>query len=72
MKALRSGLVIFSAVLVGFVLGAYLYRPSPVHAQNIGGGIRMQKVTEGYNIVIGSQVMAFSCTQENCFIAVRP
>jgi hypothetical protein len=71
MSAFRYGVAIFAAVSLGFLFGAYVYHPSVIHAQS-ASGIRIEKVTEGYNAVIGSQVVAFSCTQEDCFIAVRP
>jgi hypothetical protein len=67
MKSIKSALVILSAVLLGAVLGIFLSRPPQVKAAL--SGLRVQKVTEGYNTVQGSQVLGFSCTQENCYIA---
>jgi len=51
------------AVLLGVLLGATIYHPKPVKA----AGVRMEKVTNGFNALIGSQVVGFACTHDDCF-----
>jgi hypothetical protein len=52
------------AVLLGFIIGAAIYHPKPVKA----AGVRMEKVTDGFNNVIGSDVVGFACTHDECFV----
>lgn len=59
------------AVLLGFLLGAALYRPRPAKA---AGNVYIQQTAVGvYNPIRGSTVVGFSCTGSGvsaaCFIA---
>ena len=68
MNSIKSALVTLAAVLIGITLGASLFRPPSVKAMT---GIRVQKVNEGYNAVIGSEYLGFACTQTDCYVASR-
>lgn len=67
MKSFKTLGMILSAFIIGATLGAYLSHPPQVKAAL--SGIRLQKVRDGYNTVLGSQVLGFACTQEDCYIA---
>jgi len=59
------------AVLIGFLLGAAVYRASPAKA---AGNVYIQQVPVGvYNPIRGSSVVGFSCTGSGtsaaCYIA---
>jgi hypothetical protein len=59
------------AVLLGFVLGAVLYRPNTAKA---AGNVYVQQAPVGvYNPIQGSNVVGFSCTGSGmnaaCYIA---
>jgi hypothetical protein len=59
------------AVLLGFVLGAALFRPNPAKA---AGNVYVQQAPVGvYNPIRGSNVVGFSCTGSGlssaCYIA---
>ena len=59
------------AVLLGFVLGAALFRPNPAKA---AGNVYVKQIPVGvYNPIQGSSVVGFSCTgsggNAECFIA---
>jgi hypothetical protein len=59
------------AVLLGFFLGAALYRPTPAKA---AGNVYVQQGAVGvYNPIRGSAVVGFSCTgsglSAGCYIA---
>ncbi len=59
------------AVLLGFVLGAALFRPTTAKA---AGNVYVKQVPVGeYNAIQGSNVVGFSCTGSGgnaaCFIA---
>jgi len=56
-----------SAMLLGSVLGAAIYHPKPAMA----AGVRMQKVTEGFNNAIGSELVGFACTHDECFLLMK-
>jgi hypothetical protein len=61
----------FLAVLLGFFLGAALYRPGTAKA---AGNVYVQQVEVGvYNPIRGSAVVGFSCTGSGlsaaCYIA---
>jgi hypothetical protein len=61
----------FLAVLLGFVLGAFLSRPKAARA---AGNVYVKQVPVGvYNPIQGSNVVGFSCTgsggSAECFIA---
>jgi hypothetical protein len=73
MNILKMG----GAVLVGFVLGAFVYRPVTVKASG-SGVIYMKRMTEGQNpdpMVANRDIVGFSCTSgamgTECFLAVR-
>ena len=63
MKFLKT----FLAVLLGFMLAVAIYHPKSVNA----AGVRMEKVGEGFNNLIGSEVLGFSCTHDECFALVK-
>jgi hypothetical protein len=59
------------AVLLGFVLGAVLYRPKPARA---AGNVYVQQISTGVESPIrGANVIGFSCTGSGansaCYIA---
>jgi hypothetical protein len=59
------------AVLLGFLVGAALYRPKPAKA---AGNVYVQQVSVGvYNPIRGSNVVGFSCAGAGgltaCYIA---
>jgi hypothetical protein len=59
------------AVLLGFVLGAALFRPTAAKA---AGNVYVKQIPVGvYNPIQGSNVVGFSCTgsggNAECFIA---
>jgi len=59
------------AVLLGFVLGAALFRPTAAKA---AGNVYVKQIPVGeYNPIQGSNVVGFSCTgsggSAECFIA---
>ena len=59
------------AVLLGFLLGAALYRPGSAKA---AGNVYVKQIPVGvYNPIQGSNVVGFSCTgsggNAECFIA---
>ncbi len=61
----------FLAVLLGFLLGASLYRPHPAKA---AGNVYVQQVPVGMdNPIRGANVVGFSCTGSGmnaaCYIA---
>jgi hypothetical protein len=61
----------FFAILLGFLLGAALYRPRSAKA---AGNVYVKQVPVGvYNPIQGSSVVGFSCTgsggNAECFIA---
>jgi hypothetical protein len=61
----------FLAVLLGFLLGATLYRPRPAKA---AGNVYVNQVPVGvYNPIEGTNVVGFSCTgsggNAGCYIA---
>ena len=65
------------AVLVGFILGAFVYHPITVKASG-SGVIYMKRMTEGQNpdpMVANRDIVGFSCTGgamgTECFLAVR-
>jgi hypothetical protein len=67
MKLLKTSL----AVLLGFLLGAVLYRPKPIKA---AGNVYVQQVPVGvYNPIRGTTVVGFSCAGSGgnaaCYIA---
>jgi hypothetical protein len=67
---MKLGKTLF-AVLLGFFLGAALYRPTPAKA---AGNVYVQQVAVGvYNPIRGSAVVGFSCTgsglSAGCYIA---
>jgi hypothetical protein len=67
-----SFLKTFLAVLLGFLLGAALFRASPAKAA--AGNVYVQQVPVGvYNPIRGSSVVGFSCTGSGmsaaCYIA---
>ncbi len=67
MKLLKT----FLAVLLGFFLGAGLYRPNPAKA---AGNVYVQQVPVGvYNPIRGTNVVGFSCAGSGgsaaCYIA---
>lgn len=68
MKSMKYVLTIVVSMLFGAILGAYLSHPPQVKA---AVGVRVQKVTDGYNMVIGQQVLGFACTQQDCYIATQ-
>jgi hypothetical protein len=68
MNSIKSVLTTVTAVFVGVALGVFLSRPPSVKALS---GIRLQKVSEGYNTVIGSDYIGFACTQTDCYIATH-
>jgi hypothetical protein len=70
MKMLLAG-------LAGFILGAMLFHSSAVKAQG-GGGVNVMRArtTNGYNSVLGSRVVGFSCASDgtgnaDCYIATQ-
>ena len=67
MDSIKSAATVLAAVLIGALLGAFLARPPQVKAAL--SGVRVQRVTEGYNTVQGSQVLGFACGQEGCYVA---
>lgn len=66
MKILRVCLVFVVGVLLG-AFGMSLYRPRTVRA----GSVRLEKVTQGFNVTIGSQVSGFACTSEDCYVLTQ-
>jgi hypothetical protein len=67
------------AVLIGFVLGAFVYRPANVKAAG-GGLIYVKKVSEGQNLdpmATNREVVGFSCVAarsgelDACYVAAR-
>jgi hypothetical protein len=61
------------AVLLGFVLGAALYRPTPAKA---AGNVYVQQISTGVESPIrGASVIGFSCTGSGansaCYIATQ-
>lgn len=64
----RSSLPIIIAISIagGFGFGEYLSRPPVVKAMPM---VRLTKVQEGLNTVIGDNVVGFSCNQQDCYIA---
>lgn len=67
MKTIKSAGTVVVVFILGIALGIYLSQPP--HVKAALNGVRIQKVTEGYNTVMGSQILGFSCTQADCFIA---
>ena len=65
------------AVLVGFLLGAVVYKPVSAKASGFGV-IYVKRVAEGMNpdpITVNREVIGFSCTSgatgAECYLAVR-
>lgn len=65
------------AVLVGFILGAFIYRHSAVKASG-SGVIYVKRVVEGQNpdpMVANREIVGFSCSNgamgAECYLAVR-
>jgi hypothetical protein len=54
------------AVLLGFVIATAIYHPKPVKAT---GGMRVQQVKDGYQMVIGDRIVGFACTSDTCYVA---
>ncbi|MGA7080693.1 MAG: hypothetical protein WBQ43_21470 [Terriglobales bacterium] len=55
-----------AAVLLGFVLGVSVYRPTSVKA---GSGVHVQQVNGSYVGIIGNRVTGFACTSDTCYVA---
>ena len=65
-------LKIFLAVLLGFVLGAFLSDPHSAKAK--GGTVTIKEVSGrgSSSVEIGSdEVVGFACTSTSCFVALR-
>ena len=67
------------AVLIGFILGAFVYHPISVKAAG-GGLIYVKKVSEGQNLdpmATNREVVGFSCVAarpgelDACYVAAR-
>lgn len=70
MNALKIGM----AVLVGFVLGAYLAHPVTAKASSNGSTIYLRRVTEGTYTdpnFANREIVGFSCSNGECYVAVR-
>ena len=68
MKSFKFVITIVAAVLFGVALGAFLTRPPQVKA---AATVYLDKVTKGPNVVVGSVIVGFGCTQEDCYVASR-
>jgi hypothetical protein len=68
---------IFLAAVVGFILGAMLFRTPAAKAQ-VGAGVNVKLANDlnGNNSVLGSRVVGFSCVSKgpgsnDCYIATQ-
>jgi hypothetical protein len=68
MTSLKSATTFLLTLLFGIALGAFFSHTQKVHASS---GIRVQKVIEGYNMVVGTDYLGFACTQQDCYVASR-
>lgn len=60
------------AVAIGFFLGAFLFRPAPIKAQDISitpGSVKVTQVHPGSSVTVTGQVVGFSCTSTDCYLA---
>jgi hypothetical protein len=63
MRILQICLIFLAGMTLG-AIGMMMYRPRPVRA----GGMRVEKVSPGFNITIGSDIKGFACTSEDCYV----
>ena len=60
------------AVVIGILLGALLFRPAPIKAQDIAvtpGSVKVTQVHPGSSVTVTGQVVGFSCTPADCYLA---
>jgi len=72
MERAKVVLAYAGAVLLGIIIGAYFVHPPIVRAIGSQYFINVQKVREGNNSkspLSGSQIIGFSCTSQDCYVA---